>query len=165
MSDFPENLKLQRQKKNLTQEDLGRLIGVSGVTIMRYEKGARQPKLETIKRLADALKIPVAALIDINSPVISKATDHFISGKNPEEIETYGDVMDDIVMNSPIGSTINEYQTAVAELNQLRLDMIILCYQTLDETGKENLFKYAQQLLENSEDFQTSMKEHLTEDK
>ena len=43
--------------------------------------------------------------------------------------------------------------------------MIILCYQTLDETGKENLFKYAQQLLENSEDFQTSMKEHLTEDK
>lgn len=73
--------------------------------------------------------------------------------------------MDDIVMNSPIGSTINEYQTAVAELNQLRLDMIILCYQTLDETGKENLFKYAQQLLENSEDFQTSMKEHLTEDK
>ena len=154
MSDFPENLKLQRQKKNLTQEDLGRLIGVSGVTIMRYEKGARQPKLETIKRLADALKIPVAALID-----------RFISGKHPEEIETYGDVMDDIVMNSPIGSTINEYQTAVAELNQLRLDMIILCYQTLDETGKENLFKYAQQLLENSEDFQTSMKEHLTEDK
>ena len=73
--------------------------------------------------------------------------------------------MDDIVMNSPIGSTINEYQTAVAELNQLRLDMIILCYQTLDETVKENLFKYAQQLLENSEDFQTSMKEHLTEDK
>lgn len=117
MSDFPENLKLQRQKKNLTQEDLGRLIGVSGVTIMRYEKGARQPKLETIKRLADALKIPVAALIDINSPVISKATDRFISGKHPEEIETYGDVMDDIVRNSPIGSTINEYQTAVAELN------------------------------------------------
>ena len=31
--------------------------------------------------------------------------------------------------------------------------------------NKENLFKYAQQLLENSEDFQTSMKEHLTEDK
>lgn len=158
MSDFSENLKLQRQKKNLSQEDLGKLIGVSGVTIMRYEKGTRQPKLETIKEIANALKIPVANLIDINSPIISKATDRFVSGKHPEEIEIYGEVMDDIVMNSYIGPTINEYQTAVAELNQMRLDMITLCYQALDDTGKENLYNYARQLLENSEEFQQAMK-------
>ena len=158
MSDFSENLKLQRQKKNLSQEDLGKLIGVSGVTIMRYEKGTRQPKLETIKEIANALKIPVAKLIDINSPIISKATDRFVSGKYPEEIETYGEVMDDIVMNSYIGSTINEYQTAEAELNQMRFDMITLCYQSLDDTGKENLYNYARQLLESSEEFQQAMK-------
>lgn len=158
MSDFSENLKLQRQKKNLSQEDLGKLIGVSGVTIMRYEKGTRQPKLETIKELANALKIPVANLIDINSPIISKATDRFVSGKHPEEIETYGEVMDDIIMNSYIGSTINEYQTAVAELNQMRLDMITLCYQSLDDAGKESLYNYARQLLENSEKFQQAIK-------
>lgn len=158
MSDFSENLKLQRQKKNLSQEDLGKLIGVSGVTIMRYEKGTRQPKLETIKKIANALKIPVAELIDINSPIVSKATDRFLSGRHPEEIETYGEVMDDIVMNSYIGPTINEYQTAIAELNQIRLDMIVLCYQALDDTGKENLYNYARQLLENSEEFQQAIK-------
>lgn len=154
MSNFSENLRLQRQKKNLSQEELGNLIGVSGVTIMRYEKGTREPKLETIKKIANALKIPVSDLIDINSPIIDKATNRFISGKHPEEIETYGDIIDDIVMNSELGSTINDYQSAVAELNQLRLDMILLCYQSLDEKGKENLCNYAKKLLKDAQNEQ-----------
>lgn len=154
MSNFSENLRLQRQKKNLSQEELGNLIGVSGVTIMRYEKGTREPKLETIKKIANALKIPVSELIDINSPIIDKATNRFISGKHPEEIETYGDIIDDIVMNSELGSTINNYQSAVAELNQLRLDMILLCYQALDEKGKENLCNYAKKLLKDAQNEQ-----------
>nr|DAZ21073.1 MAG TPA: Repressor protein CI [Caudoviricetes sp.] len=154
MSNFSENLRLQRQKKNLSQEELGNLIGVSGVTIMRYEKGTREPKLETIKKIANALKIPVSDLIDINSPIIDKATNRFISGKHPEEIETYGDIIDDIVMNSELGPTINNYQSAVAELNQLRLDMILLCYQALDEKGKENLCNYAKKLLKDAQNEQ-----------
>jgi transcriptional regulator with XRE-family HTH domain len=154
LSNFSENLRLQRQKKNLSQEELGNLIGVSGVTIMRYEKGTREPKLETIKKIANALKIPVSDLIDINSPIIDKATNRFISGKHPEEIETYGDIIDDIVMNSELGSTINNYQSAVAELNQLRLDMILLCYQALDEKGKENLCNYAKKLLKDAQNEQ-----------
>lgn len=154
MSNFSENLRLQRQKKNLSQEELGNLIGVSGVTIMRYEKGTREPKLETIKKIANALKIPVSDLIDINSPIIDKATNRFISGKHPEEIETYDDIIDDIVMNSELGPTINNYQSAVAELNQLRLDMILLCYQALDEKGKENLCNYAKKLLKDAQNEQ-----------
>lgn len=154
MSNFSENLRLQRQKKNLSQEELGNLIGVSGVTIMRYEKGTREPKLETIKKIANALKIPVSDLIDINSPIIDKATNRFISGKHPEEIETYGDIIDDIVMNSELGPTINNYQSAVAELNQLRMDMILLCYQALDEKGKENLCNYAKKLLKDAQNEQ-----------
>ena len=154
MSNFSENLRLQRQKKNLSQEELGNLIGVSGVTIMRYEKGTREPKLETIKKIANALKIPVSDLININSPIIDKATNRFISGKHPEEIETYGDIIDDIVMGSELGSTINNYQSAVAELNQLRLDMILLCYQALDEKGKENLCNYAKKLLKDAQNEQ-----------
>jgi transcriptional regulator with XRE-family HTH domain len=154
LSNFSENLRLQRQKKNLSQEELGNLIGVSGVTIMRYEKGTREPKLETIKKIANALKIPVSDLININSPIIDKATNRFISGKHPEEIETYGDIIDDIVMSSELGSTINNYQSAVAELNQLRLDMILLCYQALDEKGKENLCNYAKKLLKDAQNEQ-----------
>ena len=60
MATFSENLKFERQKKNLSQQELGERIGVTGVTIMRYEKGLREPKLETVTALANAIKIPVA---------------------------------------------------------------------------------------------------------
>ncbi len=160
MSTFSENLKLQRQKKNLSQEELGKLIGVTGVTIMRYEKGMREPKLEIVKSLANALKIPVASLIDVNSSIMSKATKRFISGKHPEEIELYGDTMDDIVMNSPLGAVINDYQTARAELNSKRLETICLCYEYLDDQAREKLYKYACQLLEASDEYKEAIQKY-----
>lgn len=160
MSTFSENLKLQRQKKNLSQEELGKLIGVTGVTIMRYEKGLREPKLETVKALANSLKIPVADLIDIHSPIMSNATKRFISNKHPEEIELYGDVMDDIVMNSPIGPVINNYQTTIAKLNSLRLEMICFCYENLNDTGRESLYNYARKLLESSDEYKEAVQKY-----
>lgn len=160
MDSFAINLKRERQKKNLSQEELGNLIGVTGVTIMRYEKGAREPKIETIKSIANALKIPVANLIDLNSPIITKATRRFVSGKYPEEIETYGDVVDDIVMNSPFGEKINEYQAAIAGLNQTQFELITMCYQSLDNNGKKKLCEYACQLLENTDDYKQAIEEY-----
>lgn len=164
MEEFSKNLKIQRLKKNLSQDDLGKLIGVSGVTIMRYEKGLREPKLETIKNIANALKIPVAELIDLESPILKKATDRFVSGKHPDEIETYGDVMDDIVMNSPIGPKINEYQIAVAEITKAQFELITMCYQALDYEGKKKLCDYACQLFESTDDFKQSIKKYGTDD-
>jgi len=37
-------IKIARMRKGLTQDQLGKLVGVSGVAIMRYEKNQRQPK-------------------------------------------------------------------------------------------------------------------------
>lgn len=163
MEEFSKNLKIQRQNKNLSQDELGKLIGVSGVTIMRYEKGLREPKLDTIKKIANALKIPVANLIDLNSPIMKKATDRFVSGRHTEEIETYGEVMDDIVMNSPLGAKINDYQIALAEVNKMQFELIALCYEALDEDGKKMLYNYARQLLENTDEFKQALKEHSAE--
>ena len=157
MSTFSENLKKQRQKKHLSQSKLGELIGVTGVTIMRYEKGTREPKLDTIKNLANALKIPVSELIDLNSTIMTKATKRFISGKHPEENELYGDTMDEIVMNSSIGPVINNYQTAKAELNSMRLEMICFCYEFLNDNDREALYNFAQQLLENSDEYKEAV--------
>ncbi len=157
MSTFSENLKKQRQKKHLSQSDLGNLIGVTGVTIMRYEKGTREPKLDTIKKLANALQIPVSELIDLNSTIMSKATKRFLSGKHPEENELYGDTMDDIVMNSSIGPVINDYQTSKAELNSMRLEMICFCYEFLNDNDREALCNFAQQLMENSDEYKEAL--------
>lgn len=52
-----QNIKHYRKEAGLTQDDLGKKIGMSGVAIMRYEKNQRVPKLETIDKIAEALNI------------------------------------------------------------------------------------------------------------
>ena len=57
------NIKEARKLKGLTQEELGKLIGLSGVAIMRYEKGQREPNMETIEKIANVLNIHPIDLI------------------------------------------------------------------------------------------------------
>lgn len=52
-----EYIKVARKKAGLTQEELGQLIGISGVAIMRYEKGQREPSKETIEKIAIKLQV------------------------------------------------------------------------------------------------------------
>ena len=58
-----ELIKQARKKAKLTQEELGHLVDVTGVSIMRYEKGERVPDYITTCRLAVALNIKIADLM------------------------------------------------------------------------------------------------------
>lgn len=50
---FPERLKFLRKKKNVSQRLVGEFCGLSQAQIDRYENGRRQPRLNTLVRLAD----------------------------------------------------------------------------------------------------------------
>ena len=65
-----ERIQNARKKSGLTQEELGERVGVTGVAIMRYEKGARQPRLEQLQRIAGALEVSVDYLLGrVNHPL------------------------------------------------------------------------------------------------
>lgn len=56
---FGERIKEAREKSGMTQVELGEKVGVSGVAIMRYEKGTREPRIEQLRAIADALEVPL----------------------------------------------------------------------------------------------------------
>lgn len=58
-----QHIRQARELANMTQAELGEKIGVSGVAIMRYEKGTRQPRLEQLQRIADELGVGVSYLL------------------------------------------------------------------------------------------------------
>lgn len=58
-----ERIKQARKNAKLTQEELGCLVNVTGVSIMRYEKGERSPDYMTTCRLASALKLKIEDLM------------------------------------------------------------------------------------------------------
>lgn len=53
-------LKEARQKKGLTQKQLGDRLGISQQQIAQYENRKRIPKIETLQEIADALGVPVS---------------------------------------------------------------------------------------------------------
>lgn len=57
-----QNIKKYRKEKKITQKELATLVGVNEVTIRSYEAEKYRPKIETLKKIADALNISIAEL-------------------------------------------------------------------------------------------------------
>jgi transcriptional regulator with XRE-family HTH domain len=64
-----------RLARRLTQEGLGEKIGSDGSRVGRLEKGAENPTLETLDKLADALVIDVAQLFASRPGVVDHASE------------------------------------------------------------------------------------------
>ena len=56
-------LKELRKEKRLTQEELAREIGISKITVLRWENGERQIKLDKAQKLADFFGVSSAHLL------------------------------------------------------------------------------------------------------
>lgn len=52
-------LEAERKKRGLTQEELGRKVGVSQCTIATYESKTRRPSPEVAIKIAQALRITI----------------------------------------------------------------------------------------------------------
>lgn len=61
---FPDRLRQLRRQKNLSQAELGKLVGLHATHIARYEGGVSRPAADSLKRLADALGVSGDYLID-----------------------------------------------------------------------------------------------------
>ena len=58
-----ETLRQRREERRMTLKQVGNAIGVSAVTISRYEKGEREPNIDKLKKLSQVLGTPVDDLI------------------------------------------------------------------------------------------------------
>lgn len=57
--DIGKIIKKYRKQANLTQKELGIKIGVSQQQIGMWENGKRIPKIDTLKKIADSLNVPL----------------------------------------------------------------------------------------------------------
>lgn len=71
MNDYGKNIKEARKKAGLTQKKLADVSGVAKITIQQYEAGKRQPRLEQLGMLAEAMHINIDELLGIK-PLPSK---------------------------------------------------------------------------------------------
>lgn len=75
MEDYNENtasnrigrrIRFIREERGMTQTELGEAVGLNANRIQQYENGARNPKMDLCKKIADALEVEVSAFADPN---------------------------------------------------------------------------------------------------
>ena len=68
MTVYPKRLKELRAENNLTQEELGKLLGgLKKQLICYYEKGQREPSVEILVRTANVFNVSVDYLLGLSN--------------------------------------------------------------------------------------------------
>ena len=58
-----ENIKKLREEKQISQKELAEIIGVTPAAVCVYESGKKEPRANTLRKLARALETDVATLM------------------------------------------------------------------------------------------------------
>ena len=106
---FGERLRNLRKKAGLTQEELGEAIGVTLLTVYRWETQGRQPRAQDIKRLAQALHVSENELLNGAPEATWVLTVQL--GLDQEEVINLSKLA-----NKPISKIVTSGQTAFLEL-------------------------------------------------
>ena len=62
--EFGNKIYQRRKALGLTQQDIASVINVDRSTYSNYERGATEPDLKTLKKIADVLDVSVNVLLD-----------------------------------------------------------------------------------------------------
>jgi len=63
MSSFPERLQSMRKRRRISKSVMSELCGLSKSMISKYERGEREPKMETLVALADFFECSIDYLV------------------------------------------------------------------------------------------------------
>lgn len=113
-----ENIKRIRKAKGITQEQLAKMLGLSIMSIRRYESGAIEPKIKMVKKIADMLSVNFS---------------EFFYGLNDEEKIR---IMKETIIQAD--TTIEKASMDVASA-----DSIMRYFDKLNYSGRRKLIQYA----------------------
>lgn len=60
--DFGENMRIIREKREMTLEEMAEFLGTTKQALSRYERGERTPKITLAAKFADMLEVPLEDL-------------------------------------------------------------------------------------------------------
>ena len=110
-------LKELRNKNQMTQEELGKLVNVTKVSICCYEKGIRTPSLETLDDLSQVFGVDANYFLGKDKFILKENTSdygYYLSNEELEFIKT-------LKLDKTIYNLIIEDPKRVAELVIKRL--------------------------------------------
>ena len=113
-------LKELRKEKKLTQEELAQEIGVSKITILRWENGERQIKPEKAQQLADYFGVSVGYLLGYEE---AKTLENIL-----KDAEEYLEMTEDDLLSDNYSSRIKIALSEMTDIPVLKNEIIYNLY-------------------------------------
>lgn len=129
MLTLGEKIKEFRQNKKLSQKTLGERAGMSQQMIAQYESGKRQPKIETLKRIANALEIELWEIVDLDQMDVDT------------RMQEITNMMRQL---SPEG--LLELDKAISDSLKPDRQSLIDIYDNMTDSGRQKIITYAKDL-------------------
>jgi transcriptional regulator with XRE-family HTH domain len=79
-----ERLRALRKQKRITQEQLGRILGVGKAAVSQYEKGTRKPDAEMLRRISGYFHVSTDYLLGLENQVAKKGAARECADLPPE---------------------------------------------------------------------------------
>lgn len=141
-----KNIRKMRKRKGMTQAELGKKIGVSYQQIGQYENGKRNPKLQTIAKIADALDVLPRDLIDkadlAELPEIKE-----VQGSKPRIRTSNIDYVKECLDSESVLNIIELTELFHENKDTLEIFWLLLRnFNLLNDTGKRLVMGYANDL-------------------
>lgn len=112
------NIKILRDVRGLSQKDLAGLIGTPAGTLSHIEKGTRQPSVDMLYRIADALNVSVINLVLDEAEVARFFYDDVIKAYYPCSTRLK-EIMDQVIANGMLWEKAK--RVAIIDLDDLDL--------------------------------------------
>lgn len=127
MTEFARKLKMLRELKGWTQDELSKKLGVSRSKIGNYELGIREPGFEDLEAIADTFNCTISYLIADDHPVIPQHTmDYAIKLSNLPPM-AQAEVMNFIERDMNIDMGCKIYRSALVPPLPLADDFVPYC--------------------------------------
>lgn len=113
---FSDILRSLRLKAGLSQEELGKKLGLAKSTISMYESGTREPNLEVLEAIADIFNVDMNTLTDskVSAELSSELQEYLEELKNRSEMR--------MLFSLAKGATKEDVMQAVKIIEALKKD-------------------------------------------
>ena len=136
-----ERIKNIRKQKGISQKELGTRLGVSQQMIGQYETNTREPKIETLRKIANALEVKLSDFLEVGQIINQyNSIDETMDSLQKKE---------DGTLQRSIGITLSPMLAEKIPIKSDPLEKEILSYfDLLNLTGKQEAIKRVKELSE-----------------
>lgn len=112
-----EKIKIARKNKGWTQQELGKKLGISKVSICGYEKGTRIPTMENFIQLLDVLEVSADYLLGREISAVCENDEEYRVSLAREDLE----ILKEMKNNSELYNQLVANPKRIIELIKRRM--------------------------------------------